>query len=362
MISISQPWLDNKEKQAVMAVLDSGQLAQGPKTQELETKLAKLCETKYALAVNSGTAALHCALASLNLKSGDEVVTTPFTFIATANAILMAGAKPVFADIEYSSFNLDPKEVAKKITLRTKAILTVNLYGQPANYQELHLLAKKHHLKIIEDGAQSIGASYKNKFSGNLGDLGCFSFYATKNIMCGEGGAIVTSNKRYYETMKCFRHHGQNADKPYQYFGLGYNYRLTDLQAALALVQLDRLQGINKRRQQIALMYEKGLSKIPGLVTPLILPNRSHVFHQYTIRITENFPITRDQLKERLLQKGIGSGIYYPIPLHKARHFEARGENLKTAEQAAKEVLSLPVHPQLTNEQIEFVIKAIKKI
>lgn len=362
MINICQLKVSQEEKDAVMEVLDSGQLAQGQKVKELEENLAEFCKTKYALAVSSGTAALHLAVLSLQLNPGDEVITTPFTFIATANVVLMAGARPVFADINSQTLNLDPESVEKKITPRTKAIIVVNLYGQPADYSDFYALAEKYNLKIIEDAAQSIGAEYQGKMSGNLGDIGCFSFYATKNIMCGEGGAITTNDPQIYELVYQLRHHGQTGKKPYDYARLGYNYRLTDLQAVLVLIQLTRLKEITLRRQQIAQEYYQGLESVAGLVLPYCASDRTHVYHQFTILVTKDFPLSRDEFKNYLAEKGIASAIYYPLPLCKVAHFNCEDTDLPNTCLAAEQVLSLPIFPNLADQDVQTVIKAIKEL
>ena len=241
MICISKPIIEKEEIDNVMKVMNSGMLAQGVQVGKLEKQFATYCGAKHAIAVNSGTAALHTALYASGIRAGYEVITTPFTFVATANAIIMCWAKPVFVDVEKDTFNIDPFKIIAAITKRTKAIIPINLFGQCANYNVIKQLADIHNLKIIEDACQSHGAKYCGKFSGNLVDAGCFSFYATKNMMCGEGGIITTNNSDFAELCKRFRHHGQSVNTQYEYYDLGYNYRMTDLQASIALVQLKKL-------------------------------------------------------------------------------------------------------------------------
>ncbi len=267
-LSLSKILIDTPTKQAVVKVLDSGFIVQGPKISQLEAKFVALTGAKYAVAVSNGTAALHSALAVLGIGPGDEVITTPFTFVATANAILMCGATPVFADIDPVTYNLDPIAVEKVITKKTKAILVVNLYGLPANYQELKKIAKIYNLYLVEDAAQSVGASYYQKVSGSLADISCFSLYATKNLMCGEGGIITTNKKSLSQKIKRFRHHGQSETKRYHYDGLGYNYRLTDIAATIALGQLKHFSKQTARRQAIAQQYTHAFSNVPGLTPP----------------------------------------------------------------------------------------------
>lgn len=344
-------------------VLQSGILAQGPRVAELEESFAKYSGTKYAVAVNSGTAALHAALFAAGVGEGDEVITTPFSFIATVNTILMVGAKPVLVDIDPSDFNLDPKLVEVKTTPKTKAIMPVHLYGQTCDFRELEKTAKSHGLIIIEDACQAVGALYDGKKAGSLGDLGCFSFYATKNLVSGEGGIVTTDNEDYATAMKRFRQHGMSATYEYQH--LGYNYRTTDIHAAIAIEQLKKIDGFNAARQKSAAQYNASLKSIKGLVLPKTKPNRTHVFHQYTIRVTKDFPLSRDELAGKLREKEIGSGVYYPQPLHAVKHVAEFGYKMgdfPEAEKASREVLSLPIHNGVTEKDIDAVVKAIRDI
>ncbi len=361
MINIASPDIGPEETAAVNAVLKSGMLAQGPKVAELEAAFATYCSTKFALALNSGTAALHAALFAIGVGPGDEVITTPFTFIATINTILMQNAKPVLVDIETDSFNIDPALIKPAITAKTKALLPIDLYGQPYDYDEVKTLADEHGLKIVEDACQAVGATYKTKKAGQLGDIGCFSLYATKNIMSGEGGLITTDNEAYAMAIKQFRQHGMSAS--YEYEHLGYNYRMSDLHAAIAVEQLKKADRYATQRNQNAALYNQGLRAIPGLLLPSLKPDRTHVYHQYTVRVTTDFPLTRDQLMQSLREKGIGAGIYYPKPLHLYPHTRQLGYKVgdfPNAERAAAEVLSLPVHPKVSSDDIVLVIAAVK--
>lgn len=362
-IPLSLPIIGQEEKQAVLAVLDSGFLVQGSKVAELEREFTKLCSTNYAVATSSGTAALHIALYSIGIRPGDEVITTPFTFVATANSILMVGAESVFVDIDEQTFNIDYRKIEKAITKKTRAILAVNLYGQSADYEEIEKIARKYNLLIIEDAAQSINATYKGKKSGNLADISCFSLYATKNIMCGEGGMITTNKKEYHEKAKRFRHHGQSETKKYHYSGLGYNYRLTDIQATIALVQLKRVDKITKKRQEIAQKYNKALRNIKGLMVPYVTKDRTHVYHQYTIKVANDFILKRDELRTELGKKGIQTNIYYPKPLYRFGHLKGKSIDIKqfpVTEKIVNEVLSIPVRPNLIESEVNFIIKTIK--
>ena len=250
MINIAAPVIDSEERRAVDEVIESGMLAQGPKVAELEKNWAEYCGVKHALAVNSGTAAIHCALYAAGVKEGDEVITTPYSFIATINPILMLGARPVLVDIDEETFNIDVSKIEAAITEKTKAIVPVDLYGQPCDWAELQEIAKKHDLKIIEDACQAIGAEYKGIKAGALGDFGCFSLYATKNIMCGEGGIVTTNSDEASAAIRSFRQHGMVA--PYEYADLGYNYRMSDLHGAIAVEQLRKVDRFTAQRQRNA--------------------------------------------------------------------------------------------------------------
>lgn len=363
MITIASPDIGPEEITAVNEVLQSGMLAQGPKVAELEKAFALYCGTKYAAAVSSGTAAIHAALHAVGIGPGDEVITTPFSFIATINPILFLGAKPVLVDIDPATFNIDAHKVEEAITPKTKAILPVHLYGQACDYDEIASLAKTHSLKVIEDACQAIGTEYGGKKAGALGDAGCFSLYATKNIMCGEGGMVTTNDETYFKRIKEFRQHGMSG--PYEYAGIGYNYRMTDLQAAIAVEQLKKADGFNARRQHNAKLFDAALANITGVELPQIATNRTHVYHQYTIRLTEKFPLSRDELIEALKKQDIIAGAYYPKALHEYPHIARLGYkkgDFPEAERIAATVLSLPVHPKVSDEDVEKIAAAIKEV
>lgn len=365
MINIAQPSFGKEEIDAVAKVLESGIVAQGPQVSEFEKKFALYCGAKYAVAVNSGTAALHAALYACGIKEGDEVITTPFTFMATANAILQLGATPVFCDIEPITFNIDPAKLEEKITKKTKAILPVDIFGHPYNAEAINKIAAKHGLKIVEDACQAHGAMYKNKKAGVLGDIGCFSFYATKNIATGEGGILVTNNEEYAERARMFRHHGQSQKVRYQYFDMGYNYRMTDIAAAIGIEQMKKLDGFNLKRIDNAALLTEGLKGIRGLAVPSIQDGYRHVFHQYTVRVTENFKMSRDELSSYLTGKGIGNAIFYPKGLHLFDHIKKTQKLLVScpvSEQITAEVLSLPVHPLVSEKDIAYIIDVFKSV
>lgn len=363
MIQLSKPAIGEEEIRAVNEVLKSGMLAQGPRVKELEEKFSEYCGVKYAVAFNSGTAAIHAGLYALSIKNGDEVITSPFTFVASANPILMQGAKVIFSDISENDFNLDPKKMEEKITNKTKAIIPIDLYGQIYNYKAMNVLAKKHNLKILEDACQAAGAEYNNKKSGAFGDVSAFSLYATKNIMSGEGGLITTDNEEIYEKCKLFRHHGQSEKTRYEYIDLGYNYRMTDLCAAIAIEQLKKIGSINNKRIRNAKKLTNGLKNIKGLITPEIKDNHKHVFHQYTLRLTNEFASDRNKFMDYLKQSGIDSKVYYPKPLHLHPHFIKMGYkkgDFPVAEKMSEQVLSLPVRPSLDDKELDYIIDKIK--
>lgn len=359
MISIAKPVLGHEEIDAVKQVLASGQITQGRLTKELEQRFANLCDSNFAVALNNGTAALHTALYALGIGKGDEVIVPPFTFVATANAVLMQQASLVFADVEDETFNLDPGQVEKHITPRTKAIIAVNLYGHPADYDSLRALADKHDLFIIEDAAQSHGALYHGRPAGSLGDIAAFSFYATKNMMCAEGGIITTTKDDWAEKCRRFRHHGQSEQTRYEYDDLGYNYRMNDIQAAIALEQLKRLHDMNEKRILNARALTRGLGHVDHIQTPVVREGVRHVYHQYTILVEKH----RDALLNHLRDNGVGAGVYYPKPLHLHPHFRKLGfseGDFPVSELLSTKVISLPVHPSVSEKDIEKIISVVK--
>ncbi len=361
MIPIAQPIIREEEIAAVTAVLRSGVMAQGDRVKEFEEAFAAFIGTRYAVAVSSGTAALHIALLAHGIGEGDEVIITPFTFIATANSILFTGARPIFADIKEESFNIDPQRILGEITPRTKAIMPAHLYGRPCNMKQIMKIASDHALPVIEDACQAHGAEYNEQKVGSFG-TGCFSFYPTKNITTGEGGMLTTNDKDIAERARMLRNHGQK--KQYFHELLGYNYRMTDIAATLGLCQLSKLEQFNRKRIENAKILTDGLKGIKGLLLPRAEPNLKHVFHQYTVRVTQEFGTSRDKLKEKLKGKGIATEIYYPLPIHKQPLYQKLGYNdhLPDSERAAKEVLSLPVHPSLTREDLEYIIETLAQL
>lgn len=359
MIPISKPLLGMEEKKAVWKVLDSGFLAQGKKVEEFEKKFAKYIGTKYAIATSSGTTALHLALLAHRIKKGDEVITSPFTFIASANAILYCGAKPVFVDIG-EDFNLNPNLIEKKITKKTKAILVVHLFGFPVDMPKVMKIAKKYNLVVIEDCCQAHGASIKGKKVGSFG-TGCFSFYPTKNMTTGEGGMVTTNNKKIAERIKLLRNHGMRVR--YYHDILGYNFRMTDIAAAIGIEQLKKLETFNKKRIANASYLNRNI-RAKGIILPKIKKDFRHVYHQYTIRITEECSKSRQEIIRILEKNGISSAIYYPLPVYKQKLYLDLGynEHLPITEKYSKEILSLPIHPSLTKMDLRKIVLVLNNL
>jgi dTDP-4-amino-4,6-dideoxygalactose transaminase len=355
MIKIASPSIGSEEIKAVKEVLKSGMLAQGKKVKDFEEKIAEYVGVKYGVATSSGTTALHTALLAVGIKPGDEVITTPFTFIATANSVLYCGAKPVFVDIDERTFNLDPEKIEEKITKKTKAILPVHLYGQPADIKSLLEICEDHNLFLVEDAAQALGAEFKGKKVGSFGDCGIFSFYPTKNITTGEGGMVVTDNKAIAERCVKIRNHGEY--KRYFVASLGYNYRMTEIAAAIGLAQIQKLERFIKKRIKNAEFLSKNLKKIPNIEPPFVEKNVRHVFHQYTIKAKK-----RDGLKDFLNKNQIEAIVYYPLPVHKQLLYQKIGyrDFLPVSESLSEKVLSLPVHQNLSKKELGKVVETIK--
>ena len=358
-IPIARPFIGQEEQEAVLRVMASGQLAQGREVAAFEEEFARACEVAYAVAVSSGTTALHLALLAYGIGPGDEVITTSFSFIATANAILYTGASPVFVDIEEESFNLDPDLIEAAITPRTRAILPVHLFGQPARMDRLMEISQKYNLPIIEDACQAHLAVSGDKKVGSFG-TGCFSFYPTKNMTSGEGGMIITNDPAVADKARVLRGHGMR--QRYYHEALGFNYRMTDLHAAIGRVQLRRLSDWNEQRRENAAFLDRKLAELgAGVICPMVTPGNTHVYHQYTIRVRPDGVVNRDGLKLALERWGVGSGVYYPLPIHRQAVYQERGYNdaLPVTEQACAEVLSLPVYPGLDSRDLEYIAEAV---
>ena len=356
-VPIAKPIIGEEEIENVVEVLKSGMIAQGPKVAEFEEKYAEWVGAKYGIAVNSGTAALHVALLSCDIGAGDEVITTPFTFIASGNSILYTGAKPVFGDIDLKTYTLNPDSVESLISENTKAILPVQLYGQSANMDKINEIAERYGLVVIEDAAQAHGAMCNGEKVGSLGDMACFSFYPTKNMTTSEGGIITTDDAELAEKAKIFRAHG--ASVRYHHDSIGYNFRMTDISAAIGLAQLKKIDEFNDLRIKNAEYLNEGLKNVDGVVTPYCAYGSKHVYHQYTIRVEKG---NRDDWVSLINEKGVGTGIHYPIPLYNQpvyRKLDIEGV-CPNADLAANTVISLPVHPSLTKEDLDLVIEAVK--
>jgi dTDP-4-amino-4,6-dideoxygalactose transaminase len=354
MIPVARPILGEEEIEAVAAVLRSGNLVQGRLVEQFERQFSEIVGVKHAVAVSTGTAALHVALLAHGVGPGDEVITTPFTFVATANAVLFTGARPVFVDICEDTFNIDPALIEAKVTPRTKAVLPVHLYGHPADMPAIGEVAGKHGLAIVEDAAQAHGAAIGDRKVGSFGTA-CFSFYATKNVTTAEGGIVTTNDDRIAERLRLLRSHGQR--ERYRHEILGYNYRLTDLQAAIGLVQLQRLEGFTRKRIANADYLS---TRLHNVITPQTRPGNRHVFHQYTVRVLSG----RDDAVQFLSTAGVGTGVHYPLPVHRQPLYLDLGyrECLPTAERACREVLSLPVHPSLSEQDLEAIVHWVSRL
>jgi dTDP-4-amino-4,6-dideoxygalactose transaminase len=364
MIPIAKPMIGSVEIDSVVEVMSSGGLAQGPRVQAFEEQFAGYIGVSHAVATSSGTAALHVALLAHGIGAGDEVVTTPFSFIATANAVLFTGARPVFADIG-DDYNIDPENIMQAITPKTKAVLPVHLYGCPAEMKAIAEIADDHNLAIIEDACQAHGATCGGdcRKTGSFG-TGVFSFYPTKNMTTGEGGMITTDDPLIAKQARMLRDHGSS--RRYVHEILGYNLRMTDMGAAIGLVQLKKLDQFNSTRKRNAEHLTGKLKGIQGLTTPNNTPG--HVFHQYTVRVagvdgSQGGDCRRDDLVTYLGEKGIGTGVYYPIPIHKQPLYRKLGfdDSLPVAERFAREVLSLPVHPAVSEADLDYIIETMKE-
>jgi dTDP-4-amino-4,6-dideoxygalactose transaminase len=357
-LDLKAQWLSIKEEisTAINAVVESQHFILGPQVQALEEEVAKYCGTKFAVGVASGTDALLLALHAAGVGPGDEVLMPTFSFIATADTVSLLGAVPVFVDISPDTFAIAPAQLEAKITPRTRAIVPVHLYGHPADMDPINSVAQHHNLKVIEDNAQAIGAKYKNRKTGCLGDLGCISFFPSKNLGgYGDGGMIVSNSEAYSKRLRTLRSHG--SPKKYYATEQGWNSRLDEIQAAILRVKLRHLDSWGAARRKNASSYSQLLKGVTGIATPVEAPWAEHVYHQYTIRVRN-----RDRVQSALTEQGIGSTVYYPTPMHLQPVFAKLGYHegdLPEAEQAAKEVLSLPIYAELTGEQIHRVVEAI---
>lgn len=360
-IPISRVSLGAEEERLVLEVLRSGRLAQGTMVERLEQSFGSLVGTRHAVAVANGTVALVAALQALGVGPGDEVVTSPFTFVATLNAALEAGARVRFADIRLDDFTIDTDALAAAVGASTRVIIPVHLFGQTADCAAVDAVATTNGAAVVEDAAQAHGALFDGRAAGSFG-VGCFSLYATKNVATGEGGIVTTNDDAIADRLRLLRNQGMRAR--YQYEIAGHNYRMTDLQAAIGIPQMARLEESTAARERNAAVLSEGLSDLPGLVTPVVQPLRRHVFHQYTVRITPDARLDRDKLASELAARGIGTGVYYPRVVFDyecyAGHPLVGHAYVPNARRAANEVLSLPVHPHLTPTDVDRIVGAVR--
>jgi perosamine synthetase len=366
------PWITNKDKQIVLKSLNQRWLTNGSFLQRFESNFQKYISSTYSIGVGSGAQALHLAVRGLGIGPGDEVIVPSFTFVATANAVTSCGSKPIFADVELDTFNISIDSVKKLITKKTKAIIPVHYAGQSCDMDKINSISKKNNLKIIEDCAHALGSTFKNNKCGNLGDVGCFSFYPTKIITTGEGGMVTCNKSELFKKIKILKSQAMSissnereklATWKYDVTDLGYNYRLDEIRSSLGFSQLFRVDEINKMRIKLASIYTNSLSKIKGIEVPLLKNNRNHIFHLYSIKITDEYPLTRDELYQKLTQKGIGTSVQY-TPIHLMSYYKKKNKNksLKNSEKLMNQVLCLPIFPKMTLKEIQYVIKNIKII
>jgi dTDP-4-amino-4,6-dideoxygalactose transaminase len=367
-INMNVPFADFREQylmvkdqidRGLKSVFEKGNFILGEEEREFEVQFAKFCDTKHAVGVNSGTDALYLALGALNITVGDEVIIPTFTFIATALCISYTGAKPVFVDIEEETYNVDPQKLEALITGKTKAIILVHLYGQPANMDEITAIAKKYHIAVIEDACQAHGATYQGKKTGSLGDVGCFSFYPTKSLGAfGDGGMVVTNSDAINEKVQMLRDYGRKGR--YEHKIKGYNSRLDTVQAVVLSAKLKYLDEWNKMRGAQAAYYCQLLKDIPGVVMPTVKKSRTHVFQTFAVRV-----LNRDAICEGMKKKGVSVLIHYPIPIHLQEAYADLGYqkgDFPVSEKIADEILSLPMFPHISKEQIDYVCASLKEL
>lgn len=371
MIPYGKQTIEQDDIQAVVDVLKSDFLTTGPKIAEFEQIVADYVGAKYAVAISNGTSALHAACFAAGIGPGDEVITTPLTFAASANCVLYCGGTPVFADVDPKTYNIDPEDIRRKITDRTKAIIAVHLAGQPCDMDAIHSIAREHGLIVIEDGAHALGSVYKGKKVGSMSDMTTFSFHPVKPITTGEGGMIVTDNEDFYKKMVLFRSHGITRDDSmmtrndgpwfYQQFDLGYNYRITDIQCALGCSQMKKLDRFLARRKEIVARYNEAFADCDNIITPYQLSDTESGWHLYIVQVKN---CDRRQVFEAMREKGIGVNVHY-IPVYMHPYYQEHGyENVHcaNAEEIYSHIISLPLYPGLTSEQQDYVIDTLKSL
>ena len=371
MIPYGKQTIEQDDIQAVVDVLKSDFLTTGPKIAEFEQTVADYVGAKYAVAISNGTSALHAACFAAGIEPGDEVITTPLTFAASANCVLYCGGTPVFADVDPKTYNIDPEDIQRKITDRTKAIIAVHLAGQPCDMDAIHSIAREHGLIVIDDGAHALGSVYKGKKVGSMSDMTTFSFHPVKPITTGEGGMIVTDNEDFYKKMLLFRSHGITRDDSmmtrndgpwfYQQFNLGYNYRITDIQCALGCSQMKKLDRFLARRKEIVARYNEAFADCDNIITPYQLSDTESGWHLYIVQVKK---CDRRQVFENMREKGIGVNVHY-IPVYMHPYYQEHGyENVHcaNAEEIYSHIISLPLYPGLTSEQQDYVIDTLKSL
>ncbi len=364
-IQVNMPQIGIEEIRMVSKVLKSGvltgRLGSAPMGRQFENAFAKYVKAKHAIAVNNGTAALHMSVLAAKVKAGDEVILPSFTFIATAEAIALVGAKPVFVDITPHTYTVDPEKIEAAVTSKTKAIIAVDLYGLPAEMDKTREIADKHCLTLIEDAAQAHGGSYTGKPPGSFADLTCWSFYASKNMTTGEGGMITTNSDEHASLLCAMRSHGETEE--YVSTVLGHNYRMPEIEAAIGIVQLKKLPTFVEKRRRNAEMLSQKLGGIKQLVLPAEPKGYRHSWYLYTVRIRRGDAKVRDRIVEDLRKQGVGATVYYRTPIHQMPYYQQFGTyHLRTTEKTAQQVFSLPVHPRVTPKEIDYIANSVQQV
>jgi len=367
-IPLAQPDITDLERKVVLEVLRTPRLSLGPKLKEFERKIAKYVRVKYVVAVNSGTSALHLIIRALNIKDGDEVITTPFSFIASANCILFERAKPIFVDIDEKTLNINPEKIEEKITKKTKAILAVDIFGHPADWDKILEIAKKYNLKVIEDSAEALGSEYKGKRCGSFGDAAIFGFYPNKQIVTDEGGVVLTNNKRIADLCRSMANQGRKIKKGkwLEHIQLGYNYRMPEVCAAMGIAQLSRIKEILKKRERVAQLYNKKLKNFPEIEVSYVAPNVKMSWFVYVIKLSEKYSKNnRDKIIEKMAKRGVQCSNYFQSihlqPFYR-RKFGYKSGSFPATESVSQRTIALPFYNNLKEKEINFVVKNLKEI
>ena len=366
-----EPWISKDDEKIISKTLKQSMLTLGPQLEKFESDFCQYSKAKYSIAVSNCTAALHLSLKALGIKKGDEVIIPDLTFVADANAVLACNAKPVISDINKNNFFLSISNIKKNITKKTKAIIPVHIYGQVCNIEEILDIAHDNNLKVIEDCAHAVGTFHKSKHVGTLGSTGCFSFYPTKNITTAEGGMVTTNSKEIAEKIRQLRSHGMTKSLKSRYsseypwiFDIiepGYNYRMDEIRAALGITQLKRIKKINELRKNASLYYHKNLKNVPGIILPDMVNDKTHSYHLYTIRVTKQFNLSRDELFKKLKNSGIRTTVYWmPVHMYSAFHKFSKKSSIINTTKIYNEILALPLFPNISKKHQDNVIKIIK--